>query len=176
MRAAATLVAIVTLTACGGADTTDPAGEVATTAAPDATSTDTETPTATDTEMAGSVATADSDLGTILVDGDGVTLYVFDNDTDGSSTCYDECAEAWPPLIGEVSAAGEVDASLLGTTERTDGTMQVTYDGQPLYYFAGDGAAGDTNGQAVNDIWWVVGPDGAKITGAASSGGSDPGY
>ena len=111
------------------------------------------------------VEVAGSDLGDILVDGEGMVLYLFDNDTDGSSTCYDDCEANWPPLVGEATAGDGVDDGLLGTTEREDGTMQVTYADQPLYYFAGDQAAGDTNGQAVGDIWWVVGPDGAAITG-----------
>lgn len=108
---------------------------------------------------------ADSDLGSILVDADGMTLYLFQADTDGSSTCYEECATAWPALIDETPVAGDgVDESLLGTTERDDGEVQVTYDGQPLYYFASDEAAGDTNGQGVGDVWYVVDPSGAAIT------------
>jgi predicted lipoprotein with Yx(FWY)xxD motif len=89
---------------------------------------------------------------------------VFDNDTDGTSACYDQCAENWPAFTGTADASGDVDASLIGTTTRDDGTTQVTYNGQPLYYFAADQAPGDTNGQGVGDVWWVVGPDGAKIT------------
>src|SRR5688572_25910109 len=125
-----------------------------------------EGPQPSDAVEVGTVAVADSDLGSILVDAEGITLYRFDNDTDGESTCYDDCEANWPPLLieGDSPAAGEgADESLLGTTERTDGTVQVTYAGQPLYYFAGDEAAGDVNGQAVGDIWWVVAADGAAI-------------
>ena len=120
----------------------------------------------------GTIAVESSDLGDILVDGEGMTLYVFDNDTDENSTCYDDCEANWPPLTGEVGAGDGVDESLLGTSEREDGTTQVTYGGKPLYYFAGDQAAGDTNGQAVGDVWWVVGADGEAITSAAGGGGA----
>lgn len=111
------------------------------------------------------VEAEDSSLGTILTDSDGNTLYVFFADTDGDSTCYDDCAENWPALRarGELEAGDGVDASLLGTTERTDGVLQVTYGGQPLYFFAGDQQPGDTNGQGIGDVWFVVAPDGAPV-------------
>jgi predicted lipoprotein with Yx(FWY)xxD motif len=111
------------------------------------------------------VEAEDSSLGTILTDSDGNTLYVFFADTDGESTCYDDCAENWPALEarGELEAGEGIDASLLGTTERTDGTLQVTFAGQPLYFFAGDQQPGDTNGQGVGDVWFVVAPDGAPV-------------
>lgn len=114
---------------------------------------------------AATVEVANSDLGDILVDGEGMTLYVFENDTDENSTCYDDCEANWPPLTGEPTAGEGADESLLGTSEREDGTTQVTYAGQPVYYFAGDQSAGDTNGQGVGDLWWVVGADGEAITG-----------
>ena len=98
-----------------------------------------------------------------------MTLYVFFADTDGTSTCYDDCAASWPAFVaaGEVKAGGggDIDESLLGTTERDDGTLQVTFNDQPLYYFSGDAAAGDTNGQGIGDVWYVVSPAGDAITG-----------
>lgn len=113
------------------------------------------------------VALGGTDLGEVLVGPDGRTLYMFDPDAQGDSTCYDQCATAWPPLTlddGAEPAAGEgVDAALLGTTERTDGTTQVTYDGWPLYYWAQDAAPGDATGQAVNDVWWVLDASGEPI-------------
>lgn len=114
---------------------------------------------------AATVQVADSSLGEILVDADGASLYMFDPDEQGESTCYDDCETAWPPLLVDADpVAGEnVDESLLGTTERTDGTVQVTYNDWPLYYWAQDEAAGDVTGQAVNEVWWVVGPDGEPI-------------
>lgn len=113
------------------------------------------------------VQSEDSALGTILTDADGSTLYVFMNDTGSSSTCTGSCASTWPAFVanGEVKAGGGggVDASLLGTTKRDDGTMQVTYNGHPLYHFSGDQAAGDTNGQGIGGIWFVVSPAGDPI-------------
>lgn len=155
--AAGAIVLALVLVACGddAADTGPATGSTGATGA------ETGAPAATGSE----VTTADSDLGTILTDAEGRSLYVFDADTDGTSTCYDDCASNWPALTtdGEPQAGGDADASLLGTTDRDDGTVQVTYAGQPLYYFAGDQAAGDTNGQGVGEVWWVVAPDGSKI-------------
>lgn len=113
------------------------------------------------------VESAESDLGTILVDGEGRTLYVFLNDSGGESTCYDDCAESWPALEtdGDPQAGEGADTSLLGTTERDDGSLQVAYDQMPLYYFAGDEAPGDTNGQGIGDVWYVVSPEGEPIQG-----------
>lgn len=121
----------------------------------------TPAPTATtETETAGAlVMVAESSLGSILVDGDGNALYLFTPDEQGESVCYDQCEVSWPPLVDEVLAGGGVDAALLGVVARTDGSQQVTYNGWPLYYFANDAAPGDTNGQGINDVWYVV--DGA---------------
>src|SRR5687767_8680089 len=111
------------------------------------------------------VAVEDSDLGQIVVDAEGRTLYVFLADEGTESTCYDDCEANWPPLTAEGELAGDgVDASLLGTTEREDGSTQVTLDGHPLYYFAGDETAEDLNGQGVGDVWYVVSPEGEAIT------------
>jgi predicted lipoprotein with Yx(FWY)xxD motif len=114
---------------------------------------------------AATVAVEDSDLGEIVVDADGTTLYVFLADEGTESTCYDECEDNWPPLTveGDPVAGEGIDASLLGTTERTDGTTQVTLDGHPLYLFAGDQTADDVNGQGVGDVWYVVSPSGEAI-------------
>lgn len=108
------------------------------------------------------VAVADTDLGEVLVDDQGMTLYLFEPDEQSASTCEDECAANWPPFLtdGDPAAGEGADAALLGTTERPDGTTQVTYDGWPLYHFGADEAPGDTNGQGINDVWWMVGPDG----------------
>ena len=132
------------------------------------TSSDGTTPPADDGAMAGAatVALGSTDLGDVLVGPEGMTLYMYDPDAQGDSTCYDQCATAWPPLTlddGEPTAGDGVDAALLGTTERTDGTTQVTYDGWPLYYWAQDAAPGDTTGQAVNDVWWVLDASGEPI-------------
>lgn len=110
-----------------------------------------------------SIEVASSDLGEILVDGEGTTLYLFTPDAQGDSTCYDDCEANWPPLTDGAEAGSGVDAGLLGSTTRTDGSEQVTYNGWPLYYFAGDVAPGETNGQGINEIWFVVSPAGEPI-------------
>jgi predicted lipoprotein with Yx(FWY)xxD motif len=134
--------------------------------------------TAADDTAEGSVVvdTAASDVGTILVDGDGMTLYLFDEDEPGTSTCHDGCAGTWPPLIGEATASADADAGLLGTTERDDGSLQVTYDGMPLYHYAPDQEPGQIEGQGVGGIWWVVSPDGQAITDEAPAASPGGGY
>lgn len=125
-------------------------------------------PVASPSAAMATVSTADSaDLGTILTDGHGMTVYIFTKDTadSGESTCYDQCATNWPPLVSEgTPTLAEGVPGTLGTIERTDGTMQVTYNGMPLYYYAADKAAGDTNGQDVGDVWYVVNPSDTGIT------------
>jgi predicted lipoprotein with Yx(FWY)xxD motif len=124
------------------------------------------------------LATADvGDLGSIVVDGSGRTLYIFDKDTakPPTSNCNDDCAAMWPPVkapSGTPKVDG-IDSSLVGTVERTDGSKQLTLKGWPLYRFASDDEAGEAKGQAVGGVWWVVGPDGTKITtkAPATSGG-----
>jgi predicted lipoprotein with Yx(FWY)xxD motif len=111
------------------------------------------------------VSLSDTSLGTVLVDAEGMTLYAFTPDTDGVSTCYDDCAAAWPPLVVDgAPAAGEgLDASLLTTVERTDGTTQAKYGDWPLYTFASDSAPGDVTGQGVGGKWYVIAADGSLI-------------
>src|SRR5215211_2019740 len=105
-------------------------------------------------------------LGSFLVDDKGMTLYLFTKDTPDTSNCYEKCATAWPPLLttGDPVAGEGVDASLLGTTTRTDGTVQVTYNGWPLYYYEKDQAPGDVVGQDVGDVWFVVSATGEQVT------------
>jgi predicted lipoprotein with Yx(FWY)xxD motif len=110
------------------------------------------------------IEVATSDLGDILVGEGGMTLYAFTPDEGQEApTCNDSCAETWPPLSGEATAGSGVDASMLSTATREDGTTQVVYGEYPLYYFSGDEAAGDTNGQGLNGKWFVVGADGELI-------------
>lgn len=154
-----TLLLALVLGACA-------ADDAATTTTAGATTTTAEATTTTEAAAAaGTVVLGSSDLGDILQDSEGRTLYLFNPDAQGDSTCYDDCADAWPAFVEEGSAGEGVDASLLGTTTRTDGAVQVTYNGWPLYYFAGDVAPGDTNGQALNDVWWVVDAAGNAVTG-----------
>lgn len=108
----------------------------------------------------------DPKLGSILVDGKGMTLYMFTKDSANTSNCYDKCAKSWPPLVtssGSPAAAAGLDASKFGTTMRTDGTTQVTYNGWPLYYFAKDHQPGDVTGQGVGSVWYVLSPSGDPI-------------
>ncbi len=114
------------------------------------------------------IAVATSKLGQILVDGKGITVYLFVVDTGTTSNCYTSCATIWPPVLttGAAQAGAGANASLLGTTTRTDGKTEVTYAGHPLYYFVQDKAAGDTTGQGINGfggLWWVVSPSGTAI-------------
>jgi predicted lipoprotein with Yx(FWY)xxD motif len=115
--------------------------------------------------------------GTALVDGNGHTLYLFEADRATTSACAGGCAQVWPPLVTHGSAptaSGPVQATLLGTTPRADGTQQVTYNGHPLYYFAGDEAPGDVRGQGLNQFgakWYVVAPGGDKIDSDRRTGG-----
>ncbi len=107
----------------------------------------------------------DAQFGSFLTDDKGMTLYLFTKDSPNTSSCYGKCASFWPPLLtsGAPVGASGLDASKFGTTTRTDGTMQVTYNGWPLYYFAKDKKAGDTNGQKVLGTWFVVSPSGDAI-------------
>ncbi len=110
-----------------------------------------------------SIELASSDVGDVIVDGDGNSLYLFVPDAAGDSTCYDECETAWP-ILGEVTDVGDgLDEALLGTTTRTTGDVQATYNGWPLYYFANDAAPGDVNGQGVGDVWYLVDAAGQAI-------------
>jgi predicted lipoprotein with Yx(FWY)xxD motif len=110
-------------------------------------------------------------LGSFLVDDKGMALYLFTKDTPNTSNCYDKCATAWPPLLttGTSGAGAGVDASKLGTTQRTDGTTQVTYNGWPLYYYVKDKAAGDVTGQNVGGVWYVISPAGDQVGSAAAT-------
>ncbi len=103
--------------------------------------------------------TDDADLGTILTDAEGMTLYLFTNDEEGVSNCYDQCAENWPPFTAEEPLTLPEDVSgELTLIERTDGTQQVAHNGTPLYYWINDEAPGDTTGHEVGDVWYVVNP------------------
>jgi len=117
------------------------------------------------------VAVRSTSLGRVLVDARGHTLYIFDHDKGGKSACSGACAALWPPLVtgGAPVAIKGVDASLLGTTKRGDGKLQVTFARHPLYFFGADAKAGQVGGVAVAH-WAAVSPTGAKVH--AKSGGS----
>ena len=158
-------------------DTALPATDTPSVAATDTPMPATDTPSAAATNTAAPTSAApagpasvdlskNATLGSFLVDAKGMTLYIFTKDTPSTSTCYDKCAAAWPALLttGAPVAGTGVDASRLGTTKRTDGAIQVTYNGWPLYYFAKDAKPGDTAGQNVGSVWFVISPAGDKIT------------
>lgn len=123
-----------------------------------------------------------SELGEILVDGSGQTLYLFEADKGGDSACYDRCAEVWPPLTthGEPTVGNGISADKLSTISRKNGATQVTYNGRPLYYYAPDDQPGDVKGQELEQFgaeWYAVSPSGDKAEkeggeGGGSSGGS----
>ena len=114
-------------------------------------------------------------LGTILTDGTGKTLYRFTKDSANTSVCYDACAQNWPPLLTTgTPTAGTGVSGKLGTTARTDGMQQVTYDGMPLYFFAGDKSAGDTNGQNVGTVWFVINATAAAPVAAPAAPAAAP--
>jgi predicted lipoprotein with Yx(FWY)xxD motif len=106
--------------------------------------------------------------GAIVTDSTGRALYVRTNDAPGMSSCNDACAQAWPPLlsIGQTTVSADIDANLVGTTMRADGSGQVTFAGQPLYYFVRDMQPGATNGEGVvafGGTWYLVSPSGAQV-------------
>jgi predicted lipoprotein with Yx(FWY)xxD motif len=109
-----------------------------------------------------------SDYGRILFDGSGRALYAFTRDTRGRSTCSGACAAAWPPYVvrGSLRGSAGVQARLLGTIRRADGTRQVTYAGRPLYYYVGDRKPGQVRCQNVfgfGGLWLVVRPAGTLV-------------
>ena len=116
-----------------------------------------------------------------LTDATGRTVYLWVKDTGKNSTCSGNCTTFWPPVTSNAKATAGTgaNASDLGTSKRSDGTMQITYAGHPLYFYSGDSAPGQTNGQGNNGfgfLWWEVAPSGNAITTPASSNGGGGGY
>jgi predicted lipoprotein with Yx(FWY)xxD motif len=101
------------------------------------------------------IKTGDSALGPVLTDAMGMSLYTFDKDSGDVSACYDKCAVNWPPLIAPAGAMAEDDFGLI---TRTDGTLQWTYYGKPLYLWIKDSVPGEVTGDGVNDVWHVAKP------------------
>jgi predicted lipoprotein with Yx(FWY)xxD motif len=163
--AAATVVSLtaLALAACGG-------GSSASNSA---------APPKTDNGRPATVGVAnDRNLGKILDDTDGRTLYLFAKDSGTKSTCTAACASAWPPLraSGKPTVGAGASASIVGTTPRSDGKPQVTYNGHPLYTYTGDQNPGDTNGQGLTAFgggWFALSPAGTQVSGKGSSGGAN---
>jgi predicted lipoprotein with Yx(FWY)xxD motif len=128
------------------------------------------------TSTVATVRLGSSSLGRMLVDSRGRTLYLFEKDKKGHSSCTGSCASFWPPLLttGKPHAGTGVKQALLGTTKRANGQLQVTYRGHPLYRFALDKKAGQTKGEGLNNFgaeWYVVSAAGAKIEDEDTGGG-----
>jgi predicted lipoprotein with Yx(FWY)xxD motif len=120
------------------------------------------------------VGVANTSLGNVLVDSQGRTLYLFQKDSGTKSACFGACASAWPPLraSGKPTVGSGANASLVGTTKRSDGKPQVTYNGHPVYLYTGDQKAGDTNGQgltAFGGSWFALSSAGNQVSGQPSS-------
>ncbi|GHB79072.1 lipoprotein [Streptomyces cirratus] len=175
--AAIAIVVTMTATACGGddkaADTTKPAAAAAQAPAADPYGADPAAAGAAGAKGAGQLAIAANDqLGPVLTDSAGFTLYRFDKDTakPPKSNCDGDCAKAWPAVAaGDATAAAGMDAALLGEVVRTDGSKQLTVAGWPVYRFAKDTKAGDTNGQGVGGTWFAAAPDGKKAAKPAAA-------
>ena len=169
------VIALVSLVAagCGSSDSSSSSTTAATTSS---------TSTAASSGKSGGAVTIDvadnPDLGQILTDGDGNTVYLFEKDDAGESYCSGDCATAWPPVTtsGDVKAGTGADQSLIGTIKRDDGAEQVTYDGHPLYLYAGDTKAGDTNGNGIDQFgaeWYALTPDGSNAEGGSGGTSTD---
>jgi len=172
MRAFAWLVVVVlVVSGCGSDEPDDDATDSApsSSSAPDGPAPSEETsamhPKPSDRPATGTVITTeDSDYGEMLFDRSGQAIYLFDKETSAEPACYDECEEAWPPVLtkGGPQAQGAVAAGLLGTTERADGSVQVTYGGHPLYFYAHEGKHEVLchNIEEYGGVWLVVTPAG----------------
>jgi predicted lipoprotein with Yx(FWY)xxD motif len=119
-------------------------------------------------------------VGTVLVNADGQTLYLFEADNGSKSSCSGECASLWPPVTTTGNATGTMGAtaSMLGTTTRDDGSTQVTYNGHPIYTYSGDTTSGQANGEGLNTyggLWYAVTTAGTAAMGSGSSSGGNGG-
>lgn len=122
--------------------------------------------TATATAKPIALKVSQNPIGQLLTDGDGRTLYLLTADKQGASVCNDDCVKSWPPLVGssKASVQGGANASLVGSNQRKDGSTQVTYNGWPLYYRVTDLRPGDTTGQGLDGVWFVLTPEGNALT------------
>ena len=177
MSAALLALAAVGIAACGGGGATAATHNTATTrSTPAKASPKAAKPSTTPAKptSVGTVDVAASGLGNVLVDSQGRTLYLFQADVGDKSACSGACASAWPPVLarGKPTVGNGVNARLIGTTKRPDGTRQVTYDGHPLYLYIQDQKPGDVTGQGVVAFgapWYVVSPAGKQVTGRPTS-------
>jgi predicted lipoprotein with Yx(FWY)xxD motif len=161
------LIAVFVLAGCGGDGESDSKAGGESSASQNATQDATGSTTNTKGEGTGTTVTlGDSQFGRILYDSKKQAIYIFERDEENESKCYGDCAAAWPPVFtkGEPQARKGIDRSLLGTTKRRDGRLQVTYAGKPLYYYAHE-SPGEVKCHNVNlngGFWWVIGPNGER--------------
>jgi predicted lipoprotein with Yx(FWY)xxD motif len=175
--AALAIVGSGLLAACSNGYGNDVRAEAAGTAGPSTTAAPAPSTTTAPSAPASSVvAVGHTELGDVLVNAQGRTLYGFTNDTNGVSSCTGGCAQSWPPVIvaADFKADDNLSAAKLHTVKRDDGTLQLAAGKWPLYTFAGDSAAGDVTGQGSGGKWFVVQPDGAlhKTASAATPAGA----
>ncbi len=164
MAAAAAALAIVALAGCSSNAAST--GSSASSGASSSSSSHSDTASSTP-----DLGTAKTSLGTVVVDGKGMTVYVFDKDTanSGTSACTGACLSAWPPVTTTSSTPAVAGVTgKVGTITTPDGKKQLTLNGLPLYTYSGDAAKGDVTGQGLQGIWWVVSPSGDKVTGGSS--------
>ncbi|MFI6149531.1 SCO0930 family lipoprotein [Streptomyces sp. NPDC051109] len=179
--AAVAVVVALTATACGGDDTAGdakPAGAASQAPASGAGDYGSDYGAGTaaagaDSKGAGQLAVAQNEqIGSLLADSAGFTLYRFDKDTakPPKSNCEGDCAKTWPVVpAGDATAAAGMDPALLGEVVRTDGSKQLTVAGWPVYRYSKDTKAGETNGQGVGGTWFAFAPDGKKAAKAAAA-------
>jgi predicted lipoprotein with Yx(FWY)xxD motif len=158
---AAVLLVALAVAGCGGDDSGDASAA---------------TPPKTPSGKTATLGVTNTNLGDVLVNSRGLTLYLFKKDTGTNSTCFGECASVWPPqrASGKPTVGTGIDASKVGTTPRSDGKPQLTYDGHPLYLYDGDRKPGDTNGEGLNTLgaaWFALSPAGEQVSGRPSGGG-----
>lgn len=166
---AAIAAAACLVTACGSTSSTSSTGSTSGTSSTTATSPASSTGSGLDKALR---TTTNSTLGAIVVDGSGRTLYRFEKDSASppASNCTGACAQLWPPvLVGTQISLSGVDRSLLGTIKRSDGSVQLTLHGWPLYRYAGDSAPGQINGEGLDGTWFAVRPTGAKALTASAA-------
>jgi predicted lipoprotein with Yx(FWY)xxD motif len=154
------------LAGCGGDDDDDSGGSAAATSP--ATTAPAQTQAAAPAAKGTAIKTGDSQFGDVLFDADDQAIYYFDKESGSRSECYGECAEAWPPVLtkGEPQAGSGIEQGLLGTTQRDDGTTQVTYDGHPLYLYAHEGPNQVTchDVSEFGGLWLAVEPNGQAVS------------
>ena len=168
------------LLAAGCSSSSSPA-PAATSAAGAATGAATSAPAAAGSSV--TISSASTSLGTVLTGANGLTLYRFDPDTSTTSACTGSCATTWPPVVGMPTAGSGVVAADLGTITRSDGTIQATYQGHPLYTYAGDSGPGQTSGNGIGGKWHVTtaaegsnGGAGAPSSAPTTNSGGGGGY